>query len=385
MKRSISQLFGLEFFRDYFYAGLFILIPFIAKTLSLSLTQVGSLQSFIYLVGLILSFPVHFLIEKMNSMKLLNISLATFALASFGLFFTFNYYSLLVAFFFAGVGFCLYGSLAHGLLVKFADKEKRGKLVGNMMALGDIGKVVSASTFPFLVIQMGWKTLGLILGFLFTIIFIIYEILHTSNVKIQENEKNEKDTSLKYLFSHKEFIYVLFAGGLDMFANVPLYFLLPFLLFSKGLPAQLVGLITGTYFLGNMISRIVFGHLVDKHGSAKMFIICEILMAIILVLLVRSNSLTLIITFAVLLGLITEASDPATVTMSSKIADRLGSFEKVFNMRATVNRIATLAEPLLLGFIGDKLGLAWSFYTISFAVLLATIPAYLLLRDNPKS
>jgi MFS family permease len=384
MKRNISLLFGLEFLRDALYAGLFILLPFIAKDLHLSLTESGFVQSFIYLVGLIFSFPLHFIIGKFSSMKLLNISLATFALACFGLFMTFNYYSLLGAFFFAGLGFSIYASLAHGLLVKFADKEHRGKLVGNMMAVGDIGKVITSSTFASLVFFIGWKSLGLFLGIFFVIVFIVYEIMHTPEIKIKEKDISSQKVTLRYLFSHKEFLYVLAIGGLDMFANVPLYFLLPFLLLFKGLPTQMVGLITGTYFLGNTISRLIFGRLVDKHGSIRMFIFAEIIMAIMLVLLVQSHSLMTISICAILLGLITEASDPATVTMTSKIADKIGSFEKVFNARAFVNRLMTLIGPFLLGFIGEKLGLQWSFYTIALAVLLATIPAFLLLKKNPK-
>lgn len=384
MKKNVLLLTGLEFFRDGYYAGLFILIPFIAKDIHLSLTQAGSLQSFIYVVGLIFSFPMHRLVEKISGMRLLIFCLLSFALTSFGLFFASNFFFLLFCFLFAGIGFCLYGSLAHGLFTKFVDKQERGKLIGNLMAVGDIAKVIAVSSFAFIVLHIGWRLLSVGIGITFTVVFLLYEMMHTSTVKMEEEKNVSEKISLGYILSHKEFLYVLLAGGLDMFANLPLYFLLPFLLFSKGLSAQSVGLVTGTYFFGNMISRLVSGRLVDKFGSVKIFIFSELVMVVMLILLVQASSLFFITLFAIGLGLITEASDPATATMSATIADKLGSFEKVFNVRATVSRVAVLVGPLLLGVIADHTSLAFSFYTIALSVLLAAIPAYLLLKEYPE-
>jgi MFS family permease len=117
--------------------------------------------------------------------------------------------------------------------------------------------------------------------------------------------------------------------------------------------------------------------MVDTHGSVKIFVICEILMAILLLLLANATSIPLILVCSVILGFFTKGTIPITKIMVSESVEHHGDFEKAFGVNNAITAIAATAAPILMGFVADTYGIINAFVLMAFSVIIAIIPALL--------
>lgn len=386
MKIKLFFLYVFEFLRDGYYVGIFLLLPFLAKDLHLNLFQVGSLQTVISILAIILAIPGTFFSAKFGGLKILLFSLSLYSIAFLGISFSNSYQLLLLLFFIAGTGFSFYSVISSHLITSWSKKETQGKELGNLMATGDVAKAIMSVLIGFFVGIIGWRVTSLSIGIFTALVFLIFSYLYQKYIGSQEKKEiifqKNLPVSYSYFLKQKKFILALVANALDMAVNVPLYAFLPFMLIYKGVPLTWLGIFTAFYYVGNTASRLVFGRLIDKIGNAKIFIMLEVTMAAITLLLVISPTLFLTGFLALLLGFITEGTDPATLSMVATSLEHIENPKKAYGIRGITNGVARAISPLILGFAAIKLGTVGVFYVLAFLTLLPIIPAWIFLKEK---
>lgn len=387
MKIKLLFLYVFEFLRDGYYVGIFLLLPFIAKEIHLNLFQVGSLQATVNVLSFLLAIVNAHLSAKFGGLKMLIFSLCLYAISFIGINFANSYSLLFIFFFIAGVAFSFYSVVSPHLMASTFKKETRGKDIGNLMAVGDVSKAIISVMMAFFVGLIGWRLTSFSIGFFSFLVFLTFSFIYAKYLRKDEDkqkevQKSNNNISYKILLKQRKFILALGATGLDMAVNTPFYAFLPFLLLYKGVPVVWLGIFTAFYYIGNILSRLIFGRLVDKIGNAKIFIYLEITMAIITFLLVISPNLILTGILALMLGFITEGTDPATQSMIAASLEHLQYPKIAYGLRSTTTGITRTLSPLLLGLVAAKFGITGVFYTISIATLLPIIPAWLFMKEK---
>lgn len=384
MKAKLLLAYVFEFLRDGFYVGIFLLLPFITKDIHLTLFQAGSLQTVVNLLMLVLAVPVVSFLIKFGEVKILLVSILLYALGFLGISFSQNYFSLLLVFGIMGISFALYATISNHIRLTWFEKHTRGKELGNLMAVGDVAKVIFSIITGFLAAFIGWRTTSLSIGILTGIVFFLCIFLISGKRKEVVIDASEAIQHLPYkdFFKKKRFLFALITGSLDEGINAPFYAFLPFLLLFKGVPITFVGIFAGLYYVGNVVSRLIFGRLVDKIGNAQILIFLEITMCVITFLIASVSSVFIVGALALTLGFITEGTDPATVSMMAEAIEDIAHPQKASGIRALANGISKSVFPLFLGFIAVKVSIIGGFYVLAVASLLPIIPAILYIREK---
>lgn len=170
--KDIRLLNSLHILNDGSKVGLIILLPFVAKDLHITLTQVGLLGTILNVCLILFAVPAGYLSARVGGFKMLLIALSLYALGYFTTGFAFSFFWLCFTFFIAGMGFGVFHPVALILLTDWVDKRTRGREMGNFTALGDIGTVGIPVILVFLIPYIGWRFVAMGYGFLVISIFL---------------------------------------------------------------------------------------------------------------------------------------------------------------------------------------------------------------------
>lgn len=386
IKRHIRGIIASDFFHlnllhilnDGFSASLILLLPFIALDQNLSLSQVGLLGTILSVAGIFLALPSATLAARFGGLKLLVIGAFIYGSAFLITGLTGQFLALLPLFILAGIGFGIFHPVAFALIAKWTPKQQRGRAMGNFTAIGDVGRIGIAAALSFLVVAIGWQQTAIlyaVVALVAAAFFFKYLFRRGGLIEPKTEPKPTQQLSFWQVLKNKPYFFTVCAAGLDGFASSSLFVFLPFLLLQKHIDPALLGALTATFFVGNLFGKTLLGRFVDKFGSAKIFIIAELLMAIFICLLAISSTAPLIIACAVVLGAFTKGTVPVLQAMVTESAEHHGNFEKAFGIEQLVSNICIALAPIILGVVSDAFGIQIAFYIMAGSALLATLPA----------
>jgi len=382
MKKEAVQINVLHVLNDGCKASLVLFLPSLAKEFAISLTKVGFLASAVNSLEILLALPASHLATKIGGKKILLGTVFFWAAGFLLLGIAQNYLLIIPAFIIAGIGFGSFHPVAFALVSRMFEKGTRGKQLGNFTALGDLGRVGLASLVTVVIVYIGWRYASILISLL---LFIIgFYFLHVSKKEIPMIEEKESTEVISYknMMKNKNFLLSSLSFCMDSLASSSLFVFIPFLLLQRHVPYVFLGVLTSTFFIGNMFGKVVLGRLVDMFGNTRVFVISEILMAIFIIILSNSTWLPLIIISSVILGVFTKGTVPVLTTMVSESFEHQKGIEKAFGLNALFVGIATTTAPFLLGFLSDTFGIATAFHFSAGFALVATIPALLLERAH---
>lgn len=381
MKNKLTQIFTLHFFNDGFLASIILLLPFIAKDLNLSLTQIGFLSSIFSLSGILLSLPVGYLGSRFGAIKIL-----VFTIIFYGLGFLFtslshSYFFLIFAFTIMSVAFGSFHPVAFSIVANLSKKEKLGRTVGDFTAIGEFGRICLSGFVSFIAFTIGWQKTSFIYVIISGILLTFFLFSHFKNEKIGRNEnlnpEKQRQINFSEIIKNKNFLLVLLINFFDNLASSALFIFLPFLLIFKGINPSVLGAFTSAFFLGNLIGKMGLGRLTDKFKNIKVFIYAELLMILFIILLTYSNSIFLIITFSVILGSLTMGTAPVRTTMVAETNEHHGSYEKAFAVGSFVASLSSALASIILGYVADLYGILNSFNLAALFALFAVFSTYM--------
>ncbi len=387
MNIALIILYVLHFFNDGIRTVFLSLLPFIAKELHLSFTQVGFVGSSLGTVAAILSIPAGYLALRIGGFRIIFWALLIYSFGAIGLGFTPNFFVLAVIFYMTSVGFGVFHTIANILVARSTEKAQLGRRMGDFSAAGDTGRVLMPIAAIFIASHFGWRDAFFAVAGLGLLVYLFRWILplkeHIVHVKTEQSKTSYKEwlRELPFFFRQKKLLLVIAAGMIDNLASNPIFVFLPFLLLARGFSTEMLGIFIAAFFVGSLAGKFFFGRGVDVFGSRKVFIGAEILMAITLLILTVSYNFFLLLGISLLLGAFTRGTLPVISTLFAKVVDE-DHYEKVFAISETMAGIGITIAPIVAGIIADKFGVVAFFYFASFFALAATVPVIFLLRSD---
>lgn len=370
----------LHIMNDGFKASILLFLPFVAKDLGISLTKVGFLGTAMNALEIVLAIPAAIIAARVGGFRFLVVTMLFYALGFWLMSIAEGYLVLILAFLFAGISFAVFHPVGFSVVSQMFDKNSRGKELGNFTALGDLGRMGIASVTTMIIASIGWRTTSAISAWIIVASCIVIGILLKvySTDPIHEKAKHSSDgPSYLDLLKNKKFLFATTAFIVDQLASTALFVFIPFLLLQRGVSPALLGVLTSTFFIGNMFGKLALGRLVDRWGNTKVFITSELLMAFFIVILATSTNLILIIVSSIILGIFTKGTVPVLTAMVTESVEHHGRFEKAFSLNAVFVGVGSSIAPLLLGYLSDRFGIVQAFYASALFALIAIIPAYL--------
>jgi len=108
MFSPLAFLNVLHILNDGYQASFLLLLPFIARDLHISLTQIGTLGSFFYLFETVFAIPAGYLGERMGGMRIILLAALLYEAGFLGLSFVGSFAAVVPFFILAGIGFAFF-------------------------------------------------------------------------------------------------------------------------------------------------------------------------------------------------------------------------------------------------------------------------------------
>lgn len=384
MKKEITYLMLLFLLAAGSSGGFLLLLPFLTKDLHFTLTQAGIIGGAFSFSRIFAVVPLTALAAKTGSLPLLLTATATYGLGFFSVGLSNMFLFFIFIFLVAGMSLSIFQPLVFGLATRLTEPENRGKVMGFVTSGSDLGRIGIAGVISFLATQIGWRPASIIAGLAISI-FLLFAYLYKP--KIIE-ERKEQQTHLlhetKTLVKNSSFILTSGIVFFDTIASATLFVYLPFLMFYRHIPISLMPILIVVFFIGSLAGKLYLGRLTDKFKNTIIFIICESLMALCLVIIANITSPLLFGFFSFVLGILTKGTVPASLTMASESVKNTSNFEHAYAFNYIILSIANTITPILVGFVADHSNISISFYGCATAAILATIPAFMFHKRREK-
>lgn len=370
-------LYLLHMLNDGVRATYTILLPFIAKDLSLSLSQVGLLGGSQGIFMMLFAIPGGYLATRFGGLRILLTCLFIYSLGALGVASSLHVIPIFIAFYIGALGFSVFHPIGYALVAQFSQKAQLGKQMGNFTSFGEIGKSILPPMSIFLTTLVGWRaTIGAIgcAGLLVYLIVYLRTSSHQYPVKkVAVENHGSWLKSLIIVSTQPRLFFTIISGMSDIISCDIITIFLPFILLAKGVSVTTLGIIVAIFFIGSVAGKNFLGRAVDLFGNIRVYVIAQVLTACFIFALIHTMQVYILGGLAFLLGTFTRGTSSVMHTLISDSAGKF-SYEKVFAVSEIFTGIATAGAPILAGFIADHYGLPSVMYISLVMALLSIIP-----------
>ena len=373
MPNPISSLGFLHIMNDGFLASFPLLLPFIQKELGIGFGYVGFLSGLLGSAGVVLALPSSAIAVRYGGRRVLRFAIALYSMAFILTGASPNPALITLSFIVASVGFGLFHPIAFSVVARESGGKEIGKKMGGFTAIGDIGRVGIAALATILVAAVGWRSSAIVYGAL-PLSLLLFSTLfcrRPSAQGLKPDTTADKPHGLRYSL---DFILAIVTGCIDALASSSLFIFIPFLLIHRGIPTALIGSLSGAFFIGNMLGKLVLGKVIDKFGCYRVFILAEIIMAGLLALLSVEKSTINIAVLSVFLGAVTRGTVPVINTIVTNSVPDRRLYEKAFGIVSFASGISGVAAPILFGIMAERFGIVSVFLLSACFAILAIVP-----------
>jgi MFS family permease len=354
-------------------------LPLFVDALHGNASVLGLISAISPLAGILFSFPVGLMSDRLGRKRLLVIAGLVFAAAPWLYLLVGNAYWLIPIRFFHGLATAILGPIASAIIVSAYDKTK-GEKLGLYSSATLIGRTLAPLLGGMIIGYfsiVGWHNFRMvyvasgILGIL-TLLFILF--LPRDG---QANDSNKRRLTLGD-FGHA-LLNIIRQGKISSTALVEMatYFAygvvetyLPLYLHQAGVSAGAIGFIFSAQILSIALTKPVFGRLADRVDKRTQILVGIALLGLAGGLLPLFADYWLITAISILFGLGLSFSTVATSTYVAEVSakDELGS---VLGALSSIMDIGQSFGPLLVGIIITLSGFIWGFAAMTVVCLLS--------------
>jgi len=372
--RSLFSFGAFHFLDDGFSDSLYLLLPFIAVELNLSLSQVGLLKGVSSAMSL-LQFPLSLLGERIGELTV--IVAGTFGLTGGFLMMSrvYTFSAILISLIFARGTAAGQHGLGSSVLSRVFEVSGRRTAMGTYNFSGDMGKVC----LPFLVAVMislwDWRQAVFVLSIGGSLLGAILWILVR-----KEREVHPLPGPPGELMSggggwgrrnRTSFSALLTIGVIDISTRVALLTFLPFLLLQKGIPGTRVSFALTLIFAGGAVGKFVCGALAEWLGIIPMVMGTEVLTAVGILSLTFCPPSAIWIVLPFMGIVLNGTSSVLYATVAEIITPKARS--RGYGLYYAVTLGCGAISPIFFGFLAQFLSLSFALVSTALMVLF-TLP-----------
>lgn len=360
----VITIFGAHFLHDTFTAFVAPLLPLIMEKLSLSLTMVGSLTSFMQIPSILNPF-IGYLADKVSLRYFVIFTPAITATLICGLGLTSNYISAAALLFLTGISVAAFHAPAPAMVSRISG-TRVGKGMSIFMAGGELGRTVG----PLLVLWAVsvWTLEGyyrlVIFGWAATII-LYWRLKNIAG-------RSEKSEGLKGIAPKLKQLYlpltiIIF---LRQFIQVGLTTYLPTFLNSEGASLTFAGISLSILEFAGVAGALVSGTISDRLGRKPMLTVAITASSFLTLAFLHVNS-WLEIPLLLLSGFTALSTGPVFLAL---VQDNMANNRAIGNgIYLSISFLLRSVVLFLMGVLGDLMGLREAYY-VSVALSVLAIP-----------
>lgn len=333
-------------------------LPLYIKALGGTELIIGLISAFSPLAGILFSFPIGLLSDKIGRKKLLVISAFIFLISPLLYLFTNNPILLIPIRFFHGCATAILGPVASAIILSIYQNNK-GEKLGLYSSSTLIGRTLAPLLGGFILsyfFNPGIAIISYKLVYIAAFLLAIPVFILTIFLSLKENKSSSKIKindffiDLKYIFNNKKLFSTALIEMAIYFSYGALETYLPLYLIQFNIPIYLIGLIFSIQILSIALSKPLFGKLADKIDKRKQILIGILILGISIGVLGFFQSITAAIIIGILFGLglsfstIATSTYTAEITKKNKLGASLGGLSSIMDIGQTIG-------PLLTGII----------------------------------
>lgn len=362
---QVMTIAGGHFLHDTFSAFVSPLLPLIIEKLSLSLTLAGALPAISQLPSLLNPF-IGYLADKVSVRYFVILAPAATATLMSCLGFAPSYFTLVVMLLVAGISVAAFHAPAP-VMVARVSSDQVGKGMSLFMAGGELGRTVGPLLVVWAVSVWGLEGYYRVMVIGWATSLILY--LRLRNISARPTRQTGLRTALPAF--RRLFVPLLVIIFMRSFQATALSVFLPTFMSMEGAEFHVAGASLSVLELAGVVGALISGTLSDRLGRKTILLATMGSAAVMMVIFLNVGGWLLV---PVLLGLgfTTISTQPVLLAVVQ---------EHLPNHRATANGLfmamsfsLRLVAVLIIGAVGDRLGLRPAFLGCAFATLLA-LPA----------
>lgn len=375
---------------DWYGGTLYVILPFIAKDLGLTYSQVGILVGWNSFSSFFVNLPGGFIVDMVGKTGLLlGMSLAITGLPYFFLGFSANYVMAMIVVTFVGIGTNLWHPAALSFLAN-RYPERRGFAIAIHALGGNLGTTLSPLALGLALTYFIWRKV-LVINFLPGVIMaiVMWRLLAKVGTVMTEAKGKklsfkEYGTAVKTMFQNRNILLLCTLAGMRSMTQSGLFTFLPLYLVHelKYSPALMGTYLTVIRAAGTFASPIS-GTISDKRGRRPILTTGLSVTSLLLVALAVLKLDFLFIGILALLGFFLFSLSPVMLAWMMDLAPRNVGGTTVSAIFGIQSLFSSLAPPIC-GFIADRFGILSSFYFLAATIFAANFLVYLIPEKPPQ-
>ena len=380
-RRSLASCCAAHTLHDGLSDVTYVLLPLLAQTFGLSLSQVGMIRSAHRTSMAAFQIPAGLFAERFGERNLLAFGTLVAALAFLALGYASGFWMILVALFFAGVGSAVQHPLASTIISHAYPDEGRRAALGTYNFFGDVGKFAFGGVVSLcLLVGISWQApvIGFgVVGIVTAVAIFVYVAntapSHTAHAAAAPPPK-KRGWGIR---NPQGFTALCLIEILDSSTRTGLLTFIAFLLIDKGIPAGWAAMAVPLVLVGGMAGKLACGFIAERLGIVRTIVITEVATGLGILATLALPGLGVMILLP-LLGVALQGTSSVLYATIGDLVDK-ERLPRAFGLFYTLGSLCGIAAPLGYGLLGDVSGVDTAIGTIGLAVLL-TVPLAAMLR-----
>jgi MFS family permease len=355
-------------------------LPLYVKALGGNEIVIGLISAFSPLAGILFSFPIGLLSDRIGRKRLLMVSGLVFLLAPLLYLLVHSPIFLIPVRFFHGTATAILGPVVAAMIVK-AYSSSKGEKLGLYSSATLIGRALAPLFGGFIIAYFASAGSPLVsyryvyvAAFILAIpVFILISLLKQEEKSMIQVRSKDFLLDLKYIYENKLLFSTALVEMAIYFAYGAFETYLPLYLLRLHIPAQQIGMIFSVQILSIALSKPLFGKLSDTVDKRILILVGAILLGISIGILGFFHSITAAIILGILFGLSLSFSTVATstyvaeVTNPKKLGSSLGALSSIMDIGQTIGPFIT---GVAITFFSYEIGFVLSLIVIVISACL---------------
>ena len=373
---------------DWYPGTLYIVLPYLAKDLGLTYSQVGILMGWNSFSSFFVNLPGGMIVDMVGKIGLLlGLALALTGLPYFFLGFSPGYVMAMIVVTFVGTGTNLWHPAAFSFLARRYPERKGFAIAVHLMA-GNLGNTLAPMAIGIALTFLIWRhilILNVIPGVL--VGFVLWRLLAKAG-RIQAEGKGKEPSLKEYWLAvrtmarNKSILLLCLLAGMRSMTQNGLFTFLPiYLAHELKYSSALVGIYLTIFRAAGIFATPITGVVSDKKGRRPVLTAGLLTSTVVLFALAILKLKFFFIGGLAILGFFLFSLSPVMLAWMMDLAPKNVGGTTVSALFGIQSLFAAFSPPVC-GFVADRFGILYSFYFLASTILVANFLVYLI-PDKP--